>query len=180
MAGHPRAYAGVRPGPHADSRHGDYPGLLPQAAGVRRSSHPIDSFAAWGKHRDVIIDGHGLEYAFGERSPLARIYELEGSVLLLGVDHGNNTSLHLAEHRADYAGKQEVIAGAPMLVDGVRQWVEFSDYNWNSDDFAQLGADFDKETGRIAKGFIAASAAQLVPQREIVDYGVKWLEHRRR
>ncbi|MEK4518797.1 AAC(3) family N-acetyltransferase [Paenibacillus sp. FSL H8-0122] len=159
---------------------GIIPDCFRKQRGVRRSSHPIDSFAAWGKHRDVIIDGHGLEYAFGERSPLARIYELEGSVLLLGVDHGNNTSLHLAEHRADYAGKQEVIAGAPMLVDGVRQWVEFSDYNWNSDDFAQLGADFDKETGRIAKGFIAASAAQLVPQREIVDYGVKWLEHRRR
>lgn len=96
------------------------------------------------------------------------------------MDHGNNTSLHLAEHRADYAGKQEVIAGAPMLVDGARQWVEFRDYNWNSDDFAELGADFDKETGQIAKGIIAASAAQLVPQREIVDYGVKWLERSRR
>lgn len=158
-------------------------GIIPECfrkqKGVRRSSHPVDSFAAWGKHRDAIIDGHSLEYAFGEQSPLARIYELGGSVLLLGVDHGNNTSLHLAEHRADYAGKQEVMAGAPMLVDGVRQWVEFKDYNWSSDDFAQLGADFGRETGRITSGYVAASAAQLVSQREIVDYGVKWLEQHR-
>lgn len=159
---------------------GIIPDCFRKQKGVRRSGHPVDSFAAWGKHRDAIIDGHGLEYAFGEQSPLARIYELGGSVLLLGVDHGNNTSLHLAEHRADYAGKQEVMAGAPMMVDGVRQWVEFKDYNWNSDDFAELGADFSRETGRIVSGQVAASAAQLVPQREIVDYGVKWLEQHRR
>lgn len=55
---------------------GIIPDCFRKQRGVRRSSHPIDSFAAWGKHRDVIIDGHGLEYAFGERSPLARIYEL--------------------------------------------------------------------------------------------------------
>ena len=100
-------------------------------------------------------------------------------MLLLGVDSLNNTSLHLAEYRADYAGKQEVMAAAPMMVNGARQWVEFSDYNWNSDDFAQLGEDFARETGQTASGLIAASAAQLIPQREIVDYAVKWLERKR-
>ncbi|QUL55445.1 AAC(3) family N-acetyltransferase [Paenibacillus tritici] len=158
---------------------GIIPDCFRKQQGVRRSGHPIDSFAAWGKHRDLIIDGHGLEYAFGEQSPLARIYELGGSVLLLGVDHLNNTSLHLAEYRADYDGKQEVMAAAPMMVDGIRQWVEFSDYNWNSDDFAELGLDFGKETGLIATGLVAGSRAQLIPQREIVDYAVKWLERRR-
>lgn len=158
---------------------GVIPDCFRKQQGVRRSSHPIDSFAAWGKHRDVIIDGHSLEFAFGEQSPLARMYELGGSVLLLGVDSLNNTSLHLAEFRADYAGKQEVMAAAPLRVDGVRQWVEFRDYNWNSEDFAQLGEDFGRETGQIAFGRVAASAAQLIPQREIVDYAVKWLERKR-
>ncbi|MBW4084927.1 aminoglycoside N(3)-acetyltransferase [Paenibacillus sp. S150] len=158
-------------------------GIIPETfrkqKGVRRSSHPVHSFAAWGKHRDEIIDGHALEYGLGERSPLARIYDRAGSILLLGVDNFNNTSLHLAECRAEYAGKQEVIAGAPMLVDGARQWVEFRDYNWNSDDFAAIGGDFGRETGQIAYGRVAAAAAQLIPQREIVDYAVKWLEQRR-
>ncbi|KHL91631.1 aminoglycoside 3-N-acetyltransferase [Paenibacillus sp. IHB B 3415] len=158
---------------------GVIPDCFRKQQGVRRSSHPIDSFAAWGKHRDVIIDGHSLEYAFGEQSPLARIYELGGSVLLLGVDNLNNTSLHLAEYRADYAGKQEVMAAAPMMVDGVRRWMEFSDYNWNSDDFTELGVDFGRETGLVASRLVAASAAQLIPQREIVDYAVKWLERKR-
>ncbi|KWX72793.1 aminoglycoside N(3)-acetyltransferase [Paenibacillus jilunlii] len=158
-------------------------GVIPETfrkqKGVKRSSHPINSFAAWGRHRDEIIDGHALEYAFGEQSPLARIYDLKGSVLLLGVDSLNNTSLHLAEYRAEYAGKQEVTAGAPMRVDGARHWVEFRDYNWNSEDFAAIGGDFGQETGQITYGKVAAAPAQLIPQREIVDYAVKWLEQRR-
>lgn len=38
---------------------------------------------------------------FGERSPLGRLYDLDASVLLLGVGHANNTSLHLADYRSD-------------------------------------------------------------------------------
>lgn len=159
---------------------GIIPDTFRKQKGVKRSSHPIDSFAAWGKHRDQIIDGHELEFGFGEHSPLARIYDLNGSVLLLGVDNVNNTSLHLAEHRACYAGKQEVTAGAPMMVEGARQWVEFRDFNWNSDDFALLGEEFGQETGRILNGRVAASAARLIPQREIVDYAVGWLERKRK
>lgn len=71
---------------------GVIPDTFRKQHGVKRSSHPVDSFVAWGKHRDFIIDGHGLEFAFGEQSPLARIYDLHGSVLLLGVDSLNNTS----------------------------------------------------------------------------------------
>jgi aminoglycoside 3-N-acetyltransferase len=159
---------------------GVIPDTFRKQQGVTRSSHPAKSFAAWGKHRDIIIGGHELEFAFGEQSPLARIYELNGSVLLLGVDSLNNTSLHLAEYRAGYAGKQEVIAGAPMLVNGVREWVQFRDLNWDSEDFAELGEEFARETGLIARGNIAASAAQLMPQRELVDYAVKWLERKRK
>jgi aminoglycoside 3-N-acetyltransferase len=159
---------------------GIIPDCFRKQQGVRRSSHPIHSFAAWGKHRDVIIEGHALDFGLGGYSPLAQIYDLNGSVLLLGVDHVNNTSLHLAEHRASYAGKQEVTAGAPMRVNGARQWVEFRDFNWNSDDFAVLGGEFGQDTGRITYGTVAASAAQLIPQQEIVDYAVKWLEKKRK
>ncbi|WP_150272229.1 aminoglycoside N(3)-acetyltransferase [Paenibacillus tepidiphilus] len=159
---------------------GIIPDTFRKQSGVRRSSHPTDSFAAWGKYRDQIIDGHGLEFGLGDSSPLARIYDLHGSVLLLGVGNLNNTSLHLAEFRAEYAGKKELTAGAPMLVDGARQWVKFRDYNWNSDDFGALGDDFARDTGGIVYGNVAAAAAQLIPQREIVDYAVSWLERVRR
>jgi aminoglycoside 3-N-acetyltransferase len=64
--------------------------------GTLRSSHPQVSFGARGKNAEVIVGDHPLDFPLGERSPLARIYELDGYVLLLGVTHLNNSSMHLA------------------------------------------------------------------------------------
>ena len=49
--------------------------------GVRRSAHPRDSFAAFGPAASRIVDDHPLAYGLGERSPLARIYDLDGEEL---------------------------------------------------------------------------------------------------
>jgi aminoglycoside 3-N-acetyltransferase len=68
-------------------------------SGVRRSAHPSVSFAAFGPHAQMVLADHSLDDDLGEGSPLARVYDLDGQVLLLGVGHDNNTSLHLAEYR---------------------------------------------------------------------------------
>jgi len=149
---------------------------------VVRSRHPHMSFAAWGAEAIPVATDHGLEYGLGEGSPLARIYELDGWVLLLGVDHSVNTSLHLAEYRASYPGKTEVASGAPVLVGGHRRWKRFTDINISSEDFARLGRDFTRRSsGRIRSGKVGLARAQLFPQRACVDFAVRWLErHRRR
>jgi aminoglycoside 3-N-acetyltransferase len=149
---------------------------------VVRSRHPQMSFAAWGAEAIAVASDHGLEFGLGEDSPLARIYELNGWVLLLGVDHSVNTSLHLAEYRASYPGKIEVASGAPVLVDGHRRWKKFSDINISSADFARLGRDFTRRhSGLVRSGRVGLARAQLFPQRACVDFAVRWLErHRRR
>jgi len=149
---------------------------------VVRSRHPQVSFAAWGAEAITVAADHGLEYGLGEGSPLARIYELDGWVLLLGVDHSVNTSLHLAEYRASYPGKAEVAIGAPMLVGGHRRWKRFRDINISSEDFARLGRDFTRrQSGLIRAGKVGVARAQLFPQRACVDFAVRWMErHRRR
>jgi aminoglycoside 3-N-acetyltransferase len=145
---------------------------------VIRSAHPRDSFAARGPNAARIIDDHALAYALGEHSPLARIYELDGEVLLLGVDHGNNTSLHLSEFRADLPITDWISEGSPMYVDGVREWVTYPDRAGNSDDFAALGEAFAL-AGRERRGAVGAGTARLMRQRDVVDFGVRWLEANR-
>jgi aminoglycoside 3-N-acetyltransferase len=65
--------------------------------GVLRSSHPGASFAAEGPHAAFVCQSQPLAPPHGARSPVGFVHELDGSVLLLGVEHSENTTLHLAE-----------------------------------------------------------------------------------
>jgi aminoglycoside 3-N-acetyltransferase len=153
-------------------------------AGVRRSSHPHHSFAAWGRQAEAATRDHPLVPSLGDGSPLARVYDLDGWVLLLGVGHANNTSLHLAEYRAGLPGARHIQQGAPVRVDGERRWLTFEDLDLNDEDFPALGDAFARETGLERRGPVGTrrerATARLMPQRALVDFGVEWLRENRR
>ncbi len=158
---------------------GAIPETFRKQSGVLRSNNPDASFAAWGKHARQITEDHALYPLFGERSPLARVYDLDGWVLLLGVAHNRNTSLHVAEYRAKIPHRT-IHLGSPMMVEGARQWVPFDDIDWDDSDFVQLGEEFARDTGQQREGKIARADALLMPQRTLIDYAVSWLEQHRR
>jgi aminoglycoside 3-N-acetyltransferase len=66
------------------------------------SFHPTLSFAAvGGPNAAFLTERAPFHYPLGANSPLARLHQLNGGVLLLGVGHNANSSLHLAEVWAD-------------------------------------------------------------------------------
>ncbi|MDP7978083.1 aminoglycoside N(3)-acetyltransferase [Bacillus sp. WLY-B-L8] len=138
---------------------------------TKRSNHPLHSFAAWGKHAKQIIDDHILTPSFGEQSPLGKMYDLDGYILLIGVDHDSNTSLHLSEVRSQY--RETVQIGAPIIENGARIWKEYEEFDYDSDDFEPLGKAFD-ETGSVIFGKIGNASCKLMKQREVVDFGTEW------
>jgi len=148
---------------------------------VIRSTHPHLSFAAWGEHAMQIIDNHSLSFSLGENSPLARLYELDGKLLLLGTAHSCNTSLHLSEIRASWPRKRYRFFHAPLMVNGHRRWKRFRDIDYDSDDFARIGQDFEKRHKQdVAIGQVGYGKARLFSQRLCVDYGVAWIARKRR
>jgi aminoglycoside 3-N-acetyltransferase len=149
-------------------------------AGVLRSNHPQVSFAAYGPNAAQITNGHSLSHGMGEESPLARLYDLDGWVLLLGVGHENNTSLHLAETRAEFPGKKMVKNGAPILEDGERRWVTFEELAYNEEDFPEIGDAFAKETEQEITGPVGKGEARLMAQRALVDFAVSWMATNRK
>jgi len=146
--------------------------------GVLRSSHPAFSMAAHGPNAAFLIAEHDLIDDVGDHSPLGKLYELDGYVLLLGVGHGSNTSLHLAEYRADFIGKQRLPNGCAMMVGGVRQWVEYDSLDLQSDDFPEIGAAFEAAHGLVVDR-INDAEVRFFRQRLAVDFAVQWMEQNR-
>jgi aminoglycoside 3-N-acetyltransferase len=144
---------------------------------VRRTYHPMHSFAVWGKQADFVACPQKLGEALGEESPLARIYDLHGKILLLGVGHGNNTSLHLAEYRADYP-KQFVVESTIMEEQGQRCWVSYDFLDLNTDDFEAVGADYEASIG-YQPGKVGLAEARLLSQRRLVDFATQWFSTHR-
>ncbi|MFW6184669.1 MAG: aminoglycoside N(3)-acetyltransferase [Chloroflexota bacterium] len=140
--------------------------------GVLRSSHPAYSFAARGPDAQAITGEHELNYGLGAGSPLARIYDREGYVLLLGVGYDSNTSFHLAEYQV--SGASPVTLGAPITVDGERRWVQYRDIDLDADPFPRIGEAWDA-SGFVTIGRVGKATARFFPQRDAVDFARKWL-----
>lgn len=83
-------------------------GVIPEAMRrwpeARRSMHPILSFG--GFRSEAILKTQTLEEPF---APMRALAELDGWVLLLGVDHTANTSIHFGEK---LAGRRQFVRWA--------------------------------------------------------------------
>ena len=107
------------------------------------------------------------------------MYELGAQVLLLGVSHASNISLHLAERKAFGDQQRKLQAGSPIFIKGRREWVQYEEPDIDESDFERLGYAFQAEASSATAGKVGAGSSLLMPQRELVDFGVTWLRRHR-
>lgn len=132
---------------------------------VRRSTHAF-AFAAKGRHAAAIVADplplppHRLE------SPVGRVFEHDGSILLLGVGHDANTTIHLAE----------ILAGVPYgirnhcmaVVNGRAERIEYLENDHCCLRFA-LADEWLRGEGLQREGHVGAAHARLVRSRDVVE-----------
>jgi aminoglycoside 3-N-acetyltransferase len=111
--------------------------------------HPIQSFA--GIHADAILNSQTL---FDPLAPIGALADQDGWVLLLGVDHRVNTSIHYAEK---LAGRMQFIRWA-LLPDRV---VECPGFPGDSEGFEAIAPAVEKFTRRVEIGNALVQAVHL-------------------
>ena len=153
--------------------------MFRQWPGALRSDHPARSVAALGRYAAYLTEGHDLSDIFGDGSPLGRLYALDGAVLLIGVGYDKNTSLHLADARAEYPGKRSSLEHSAVTEDGRRVWKAYETLYVDGEDFREIGAAFE-QARPVQRARLGNAELKLMSMRSLVDFAVKWIEMNRK
>jgi aminoglycoside N3'-acetyltransferase len=139
--------------------------------GVLRSNHPF-AFAAVGpRAAEITADPLPIPPHRAE-SPVGRIHDLDGQVLLLGVGHDANTTLHLAE----------LLAGVPyrvpryctVLRDGRPVRIDYGENDHCCERFA-LADEWLRPRGLQSEGQVGHAHARLARARDVVRLALEHL-----
>jgi aminoglycoside 3-N-acetyltransferase len=138
-----------RPGMPADPRMGIIAEALRRHPRLKRSNHPVLSFA--GFNAEKILAAQTLADPL---APLGILEKVNGWVILVGVDHTVNTSIHYAEK---LAGRRQFIRWA-LTPKGV---VECPGFPGCSEGFQAITPDMDKFARKVKIGSTLVQAFPL-------------------
>jgi len=137
--------------------------------GVLRSpSH--HAFAAIGPHAATITQPHSHDIPHGPDSPVGRVHDLGGQVLLIGVGHDSNTTIHLAEAIA--AVRYRIPKSLTILEDGALKTIDYGETDHCCQNFSLLDDWLDDKQ---RTGTVGHATARLARSRDIVEAAVTHL-----
>jgi aminoglycoside N3'-acetyltransferase len=132
--------------------------------GVVRSDSP-HAFAAIGPEAARINLPHPVDVPHGLNSPPGRVYELDGQVLLLGVGHDADTTIHVAENIAGVRYRQR--KHATVMEAGQPRRYEYGETDHCCEKFSLLDSWLE-ERGRQRRGRVGHGEARLARSRDVV------------
>jgi aminoglycoside 3-N-acetyltransferase len=131
---------------------------------VLRSDSP-HAFAAIGPEAARITADHPLDVPHGLNSPVGRVYELDGQILMLGVGHDANTTIHLAEGLAGVRYRRP--KSLTIIQAGQPTRYRYSEIDHCCDNFNLVDQWLDAER-RQCRGRVGHGEGRLAGSRDVV------------
>jgi aminoglycoside 3-N-acetyltransferase len=104
-------------------------------------------------------------------------------VLVLGTPFDSVTLLHYAECLADVPEKRVVRYRMPVLVHGLRRWVDVEEFDtcdgirdWDGGDYFEAIIEEYLASGHGMTGLVGTARSYLFDAQELTAFGVAWLE----
>lgn len=132
--------------------------------GVLRSDC-AHAFAARGPAAERITAPHSPIVPHGPETPVARVHELGGQILLLGVGHDANTTIHFAESLA--AVRYRLPKHVTVVRDGRPTRVDYLEIDHCTQRF-ELADGWLEVEGRQRRGTVGHAEARLARSRDVV------------
>ena len=133
--------------------------------GVLRSDSP-HAFAAQGPAAARVTAPHPVDTPHGLDSPVGRVYELAGQVLLLGVGHDANTTIHLAEYLAGVRYRRQ--KQLTLLRHGRPTRLDYEEIDHCCQNFA-LADPWLEARGLQRRGLVGYAEARLARSQDMVE-----------
>lgn len=130
-----------------------------------RNDHPA-AFAAIGPAAAAVLRDPLALPPHEPNSPVGRVRDLGGQVLLLGVGHDANTTIHLAELEAGVRYRR--LKQCTVLRDGTLVTIEYGENDHCCSRFKLVDAWVDA-AGVQVRGTVGHAEARLVPAQELVE-----------
>jgi aminoglycoside 3-N-acetyltransferase len=162
-------------------------GILPEfirtTPGAKRSGNPGASVAAIGQLSDWITADHPLDYGYGKHSPLARLVEAGGRVMMIGAPWDTMTLIHHADHLARIEGKLVRRYEVPFASERGTVWRFIEEFEtgdpivpgFPENYIEQVVTAYVRERGGI-QGTVGGAAMLLVDAKPILAFAIEWLE----
>jgi aminoglycoside 3-N-acetyltransferase len=128
-------------------------------------SHSPHAFAATGPEAARITADHPLDVPHGLNSPVGRVYDVDGQILLLGVGHDANTTIHLAEALAGVRYRRP--KWLTVIQDGLPTRYAYSEIDHCCANFVLVDEWLDAAKGQ-RRGRVGHGEARLARSRDVV------------
>ena len=139
------------------------------------SYHPNSAFIANGADAKHLMANQPISFPLYKNSPLEKMYDMDGYVLLIGTDYEHCTAMHLGECRSQY--RMVMIQGGAVKREDKTYWNKYLDYDIDSEEFPNIGEMMER-AHLVKIGKLGNATCRFFKIKDAVDYAERYFKEK--